>query len=55
MQVIKPLQMLEEDPANLRFMMASVSFLVLILTSCMLEGLLVFVQFGDIELIGNFL
>ncbi|MGE9806218.1 hypothetical protein ACQP3L_37220, partial [Escherichia coli] len=52
--VIKPSQLLNENPAKLRHMMVALSFLVLILAPCMFRGLLTFEQFGDDKLMRNF-
>lgn len=54
-KVIKPALLLDKDPAKLSHVLASMSLLVLSSMCCMLGGLSVFVLFGDIELMGNYL
>jgi hypothetical protein len=58
-KVMKPAQLLDKDPATLHRMMPSpswrLSLLVLISMYCVLWELLIFVQLGDIGLMGNFL
>lgn len=54
-KVIQPAQLLGKDPAMLSRVMAAMLLLVLISTYCICGGLLIFLRFGDIELLEIFL
>lgn len=54
-KVIKPAQPLDKDPAMMSYMMAAMPLFSLFTTCFVIRGHLIFVQFGDIGLIKNFL
>lgn len=52
---IKPAQRLDKDPPILSHMMAAIPLFTLITACCILGVLLIFVSFGDIGWLENFL
>lgn len=54
-KVIKPAHLFDKDQAKLSHMMSAVPLLVLPSACCYLGGYFIFVQFGNIGLMENFL